>query len=381
MLTGTFNEGNPNAVVNGGVVVGQNATETEPNDSLAAANQIALGQEIFGNLSSASGDPDYFKFTAPIGHLVVDVTDPSNATDADIYLYNSAGALLYNVDRNSNDRLEFKLTAAGTYYVKVAGYLDAGVYATGPYKLLARIGTPTDPNEPNDGPLFGIMNVVTPKTFDIIDTTNTLDPGVGIPGNDYDYFSLIAAPGQTINAVVRSKSFKSTSTLNSIQFRLYRKATFPTSITTQTTTSGADLSITHTVAVADTYYIRVVNTAGAEAGPAARYSLSIAKPTGVFDELTGLPLVFALEQNYPNPFNPSTSLRFALPNDAGVRLTVYDILGREVRILVNEELKAGYHLAMWDGKNNLGTSVASGVYIYRIEAGTFISTKKMMLMK
>ncbi len=60
---------------------------------------------------------------------------------------------------------------------------------------------------------------------------------------------------------------------------------------------------------------------------------------------------------------------------------MYDILGREVRTLMNADLNAGYHQVVWDGKNNLGTSVSSGVYIYRVEAGSFISTKKMMLMK
>jgi hypothetical protein len=94
-----------------------------------------------------------------------------------------------------------------------------------------------------------------------------------------------------------------------------------------------------------------------------------------------LPIEFALDQNYPNPFNPSTTIRFALPSDATVRLSVYDILGREVRSLVNSEMAAGYHQMAWDGKNNKGTNVASGMYIYRIEAGSFISTKKMMLLK
>jgi hypothetical protein len=94
-----------------------------------------------------------------------------------------------------------------------------------------------------------------------------------------------------------------------------------------------------------------------------------------------LPIEFALDQNYPNPFNPSTTIRFALPSDATIRLSVYDILGREVRSLVNSDMAAGYHQMAWDGKNNKGTSVASGMYIYRIEAGSFISTKKMMLLK
>jgi DNA/RNA endonuclease YhcR with UshA esterase domain len=103
--------------------------------------------------------------------------------------------------------------------------------------------------------------------------------------------------------------------------------------------------------------------------------------TGVGEQPEQLPTAFALDQNYPNPFNPATTIRFALPNNAPVRMSVYDILGREVRTLMNADLNAGFHQVVWDGKNNAGTSVSSGVYIYRIEAGSFISTKKMMLMK
>lgn len=102
--------------------------------------------------------------------------------------------------------------------------------------------------------------------------------------------------------------------------------------------------------------------------------------TGVSGE-EQIPMQFALDQNFPNPFNPTTLIRFALPQNASTRLVIYDLLGREVRTLVNSELNAGYFETTWDGKNNVGSQVATGVYIYRIEAGSFISTKKMMLLK
>ena len=95
----------------------------------------------------------------------------------------------------------------------------------------------------------------------------------------------------------------------------------------------------------------------------------------------GIPVTFALEQNYPNPFNPSTTINFALPKDAGVSLKVYDVLGREVRTLVNDKVNAGYHEVVWDGRNAFGAQVASGMYIYRITAGDFTSSKKMMMLK
>jgi hypothetical protein len=94
-----------------------------------------------------------------------------------------------------------------------------------------------------------------------------------------------------------------------------------------------------------------------------------------------LPADYSLSQNYPNPFNPSTKIEFALPTSDNVRLTIYDILGREVRTLINDQYNAGAYSVQWDGKNNLGRQVATGMYIYHLRAGQFSQTKKMMLMK
>ncbi|MFA6455757.1 MAG: YCF48-related protein, partial [Bacteroidota bacterium] len=103
--------------------------------------------------------------------------------------------------------------------------------------------------------------------------------------------------------------------------------------------------------------------------------------TGTEDLLTGIPTEFALDQNYPNPFNPATTIRYALPTNANVSIRIFDILGREVRSLMNEQTAAGFHKVEWNGRNNSGLQVASGMYIYRIEAGSFVATKKMMLLK
>jgi hypothetical protein len=94
-------------------------------------------------------------------------------------------------------------------------------------------------------------------------------------------------------------------------------------------------------------------------------------------EGTTVPKVFALEQNYPNPFNPATKIRFALPEQSVVELKVFNVLGQLVATLVNNEtLKSGSHTVSFDA-----TNLASGLYFYRINAGQFTSTKKMMLIK
>lgn len=102
--------------------------------------------------------------------------------------------------------------------------------------------------------------------------------------------------------------------------------------------------------------------------------------TGV-EKVPGTPKSFELGQNYPNPFNPTTTISFDLPKLENVRIVVYDILGREVRTLVDQEMAAGRYHVMWNGTNDKGQGVSTGVYFYRMEAGNFISLKKMLLVK
>ena len=94
-----------------------------------------------------------------------------------------------------------------------------------------------------------------------------------------------------------------------------------------------------------------------------------------------IPVTFALHQNYPNPFNPITTLRYDLPSDALVTLSIYDMLGREINQLVNTTQEAGFKSVQWDGTDSMGRAVSAGVYIYQIQAGEFVQTKKMVLLK
>ena len=98
------------------------------------------------------------------------------------------------------------------------------------------------------------------------------------------------------------------------------------------------------------------------------------------DEVT-LPIQFALYQNYPNPFNPVTTLRYDLPETGLVNIIIYDMLGRQIKALVNQTQDAGYKSVTWDAINDHGERVSAGIYIYQIQAGEYISTKKMVLLK
>ena len=102
----------------------------------------------------------------------------------------------------------------------------------------------------------------------------------------------------------------------------------------------------------------------------------VEEPVSVSEGSSTIPIVYALEQNYPNPFNPTTTIKFSLPKNSNVNLSVYDILGRFVTKLVDGDLKAGHHEVQFNASN-----LASGVYFYRIEAGNFVKVKKLMLLK
>lgn len=98
--------------------------------------------------------------------------------------------------------------------------------------------------------------------------------------------------------------------------------------------------------------------------------------TGTEGNSSEIPTVFKLYNNYPNPFNPSTSIKYDVPKNTFVNLSVYDILGRLVTNLVNQDMTAGRYDVVWDAKN-----YASGTYIYKLEAGDFSDVKKMILVK
>jgi hypothetical protein len=95
----------------------------------------------------------------------------------------------------------------------------------------------------------------------------------------------------------------------------------------------------------------------------------------------GTPKEFHLYDNFPNPFNPTTKIAFELPVASRVKLVIYDALGREVRTLTDEEYPAGYIELTWDGRNDGGTLVSSGIYFYRISTAKWNNVKKMILMR
>ena len=98
--------------------------------------------------------------------------------------------------------------------------------------------------------------------------------------------------------------------------------------------------------------------------------------TGITEQSKTIPKSFSLSQNYPNPFNPSTVINYALPKESFVTIKVYDLLGREVKTLVNENKSAGSYSINFNSAN-----LSSGIYFYSMTAGDFVHTKKLILLK
>ena len=115
-----------------------------------------------------------------------------------------------------------------------------------------------------------------------------------------------------------------------------------------------------------TFYVRAVNGVGAGS--------SASKSATPIDD-------FALKSNHPNPFNAETLLHYALPKAQRVRLTIYDMLGRKVRTLMDEDHPPGWHQVTWDGRDESGRQVASGIYFYRLQTPEFRKTRKMILLR
>jgi hypothetical protein len=166
-----------------------------------------------------------------------------------------------------------------------------------------------------------------------------------------------------------------------------------------TTVSGikSPSQIVSGLASSQEYYWRVrsVNDKGQSSAYSEVGKFIVSSVTAI-EEKDVIPTSFELSQNYPNPFNPTTRIRYALPQNAFVSIKIYDMLGREIRSLINNEMVAGNHSVEWSGDDNSGNRVSSGAYIYRItataqagQAGNpsagsgqgFISTKKMIMLK
>jgi hypothetical protein len=112
-----------------------------------------------------------------------------------------------------------------------------------------------------------------------------------------------------------------------------------------------------------------------------RFSYSIGGNPSAVNGRESASRIYTLDQNYPNPFNPETRIQFSIPITHQTLLRIYDAIGREVRTLMDRVVETGDYVVHWDGKDNNGAAVVSGIYFYRLHSGDYISTKKMILIR
>ena len=130
---------------------------------------------------------------------------------------------------------------------------------------------------------------------------------------------------------------------------------------------------------ANTYTSFTESTDGKPLGAVSWFGLNL---TGINGKISNnLPSQYELQQNYPNPFNPTTTIQYSLVQPGEIKLEVYNMLGQLVLTLVDKFQAAGTHSAVWNGSNNYGQKVASGIYFYQLTAGNFVTVKKMIMLK
>jgi len=170
---------------------------------------------------------------------------------------------------------------------------------------------------------------------------------------------------------------------NSVDLWLLRVDNLGDTVWTTTVGDTTDEAGLGLVQIADGEYAVAGLTGSFDTGGIDGWLVRFGDPTAqsTTPAVAGVPEAFALHANYPNPFNPSTTIGFDLPAAAEVTLTVYDILGRELFRLVDRQMGAGYHQAVWDGRTNAGRLMPTGIYIARLVTPEYTKSIKMVLMK
>lgn len=168
------------------------------------------------------------------------------------------------------------------------------------------------------------------------------------------------------------------------EYNVYRKGGYPfvdwTIIATPTSNSYEDTDVTTTYSHGEDFFYKItaVDNNDNESGYSNTVEIEARLEKQMIDEeiVEEVPKVYALNSNYPNPFNPTTQISYQIPNDGFVNLTIYNSLGQEVAVLVDQQQSIGRYSVQFDASN-----LSSGIYFYRIAAGEFNQVKKMLLVR
>jgi len=348
--------------------------DIEPNDSSADAKPLPLNGTVTGHIGYdgrlASNPADVFDWwritTAEDGALTVAITqvEPVNLQLA-FYRPNGDSAIVQADTWGDTTSIALKNLRDGTYFVRVAKY----AWHFSPYTLGTAFTAAPGGNDPEPNNSIGDASELTIGVpsgghlgYDGFREDHGFDPADWWHFTFKDTSALLLRMTQVATANLRLQLYKDDGiTLVHDPGDTWGK--------------GCDLDISEVLP--GKYYYRVGTYAAFDSYVLI---LSIPGATGTGDnkaeQTSELPARFALLQNYPNPFNPTTVISYQLPVASSVRLVVYDMLGRDVAVLVNEKKEPGNYEVQFDG-----SGLSSGVYFYRLTAGDFVSTKRMLLIR
>lgn len=349
--------------------------DSEPNDSAQVAQTLQVDGSSTGHLGFYNFGfydvYDWWKVTTPSdGKLTVRTLSDSTA-EIDLYTYDVDGTTQiasYDIAYGANEATHHDNVMPGTYYVLAHRWSGYGSYTISSEFTPARLA---DDSEPNDS-----LAAAKPVAIQIVQNGHLGYYTSGFTDRE-DYVSF-AIPALWDTLFVRSD------TEPTLEADLYLYDALGNQISYSSVWGTTEL-IARPNTGAGTYYLLLYRWSGY--GSYA-FIVSNVRPmnplVSVEDELAALPQEYLLYQNYPNPFNPVTTIRFDLPESGHVSLKVYDVIGQEVVVLVDEERDAGVHRVKFNGG-----SLPSGAYIYRLQArqrdggqaNGFVETKKLIFLK
>ncbi|NLP11424.1 T9SS type A sorting domain-containing protein, partial [bacterium] len=401
--------------------------ENEPNNDMAGANLITL-QTILEAALSPTDSVDYFKFRADADKMYTLNTITPRGVNAKNVLKMSVmdetGANVLNSDPSSRyDSWGARLTGwvpptSGIYYVKIKA--DVSTFtADYPYKIRLWYGTALSVAKTTHEPDDYVADAVKLPALDLLkpekihgylynDFVDSL--GIHYNWNDFDLYKVVLKAGDILTAelftagpdscirdldteMVLLDSLGNATPIENDDKDAWEGDPWENLYPTVFSNTFSRF-VTPAIPVSGTYYIQV-NSYYNSRNRTEKWSSSHRNPGGgEYMLLAGVnmgvgveradqikPLTYELAQNYPNPFNPTTTIKYSLPQAETVTLTIYNMLGQKVKDLVNVKQQAGNYSIVWDATDRNGITVPTGVYFYRIEAGSFVKVQKMILLK
>jgi len=374
----------------------------ERNDSLDSATQISIGEELSAYqwrqtpTAAVWGDEDWYKVEVPspgVMSIILNgwVATLNWAADFDrLYLYDASGQAIGAGGEDpyyswmmhiSPDTIKVNLSYGGTYYVRL--HSGAG-YSTDPYTLKLDFLPVADPFEPND--TAGDAKPLEPGKEYQAFQWRSLAQGTDVFGDeDWYYFTALTPGDLTINIQGWVSIYNWAADYDRIY--LYNGTALAADSNATPIYEGwmigSDYSYTLHIDSPGKYLLQLHSGVAALTTPyTVRLDYTGEYVTGVEEEeMDTQPAGFALCQSYPNPFNPQTVIAYSLPKACYVTLTVYNPEGQVIKVLVRENKPAGSYRIVWDGSDDAGRKVGSGIYFYELRAGNFVEARKMALVR